>query len=351
MLWLTSKIQHLVTSINPNDIAFLLASSLEINKQKKSSMKAQAALDCLSSYKSFKKYIFEFYLKEDKKFRCVALTGVDKEIFSSYKGRSVKHGSTSYNIFNSKKMKFDTDIEKEVGRRKELLVKLGIKSSLILPIDISGILVVNKYDGNKFDNYEILLLKHFVEDVLTPSLDLALDNEKNMEAAIRDPLTGLYNHGYFMFQLDVESEQSLRGNYSVSLVMIDIDYFKNYNDMHGHPMGDKVLIDVAKILKDNTRRGDLVARYGGEEFAVLLFNVKLRTAENKAEELRKAIADHIFEKEELQPNGNLTISLGVASLPKQAISAGDLLEKADKALYKSKTSGKNKVTIYYKNLK
>ena len=156
----------------------------------------------------------------------------------------------------------------------------------------------------------------------------------------------MYNHGYFQLELERQTSNALRGDYDLSLIMIDIDYFKNYNDLHGHPKGDKILVGVAKLLNDNVRAGDIVARYGGEEFAILMFNIKLKDAIKKAEQLVSIVAKHHFENEELQPNGDLTISLGIASLPKQAKNAKELVDKADKALYYSKSTGKNKFSVF-----
>ncbi len=338
----------IVSSINPKDIAFLLASSLEINKAKRSRIKANVALECLNNHISFKDYILEFYFKEKtEKLRCVAISGVEGVLKKLYTGRSVSKGSGIYNTFISKKINFSIENVNE-GRRYELLNKLGIKASLYIPVADFGVLVVNKNNAKRFDEYEMTLLKSFVNDVVAPSLDLALDNEKNFGASIRDPLTGLYNHGYFVFQLEREIENAKRGDNKVSLIMIDIDYFKYYNDHNGHPMGDKVLVNVANILRDNTRKGDIVARYGGEEFAIILFNSKINDAADKAEQVRKAISDFKFEKDELQPNGDLTISLGVANFPLHADTYERLVERADQALYNSKNTGKNKVTIFGK---
>ncbi len=351
MLWLDTKVKNLVTSINPKDIAFMLASSLEINRTKRTNDKAKVALDCLLSYKAFNNYMFEIYLKKEHTLRCAALTGVGKLYSLLYLGRSVKPGSKVYETFMTKKIKFDTHLESEFGRRAELLKRAEIKSSLFLPVDNFGVLVVNKKDKESISEYNLGLLKHFVDEVLTPSIELSMDNEKNMEGAIRDSLTGLYNHGYFQFQLEREAANAIRNGYNLSLIMIDVDYFKHYNDLHGHPMGDKILKEIANLLRYNTRRGDIVARYGGEEFAILLFNAKLKATVRKAEAIRKAVVSHHFDKEEMQPNGNLTISVGVANLPKHASEARELLTKADKALYHSKTTGRNKVTIYDGNMK
>ncbi len=346
MLWLNQKISNLVKTINPKDIAFLLASSLELNKAKKTSLKAELALECLSLHQNFKEYILEFYLKTSDKLRCIALNGMEKELKELYINRSVEDNSIVSKVFSNKKKYFTTAIEEEIGRRSELLTKLNIKSSLFLPITDIGLLIVNKKDTERFDVYDYLLLKRFIGEVVTPSLDLAFDNEKNFSASIKDPLTDLYNHGYFNLQLEREIENARRGKNDVSLIMIDIDYFKNYNDLNGHPNGDKVLINVANILKNNTREGDLAVRYGGEEFVIILVNTKLKDAAEKAEQIRKTILEYKFDREELQPDGDLTISVGVASFPKLADNMFELIEKADKALYKSKNTGKNKVTIY-----
>ncbi len=352
MLWFTNKVNRIISEINSQDIAFLFTSLIEINRQKRSKLKAQVALKCLISHKSFGRYMFELYLMErTNKLRCVAISGVLKEIYNLYYGRAVLHDSRIYSVFYSKKIFFDKNFDNEKGRRSELLKKINAQSSLLLPIANFGDLVVNKLDKNNFNDYEILLLKNFVYEVIGPSLELALDNEKNFNSAIRDPLTGLYNHGYFMSQIEREINNAKRGKYKISLIMIDVDYFKHYNDLNGHPKGDQVLISIANLLKHNTRNGDIAARYGGEEFVVILYNTNIKLAAEKAERLRKTIADYNFYKKEMQPNGNLTISLGVANFPSDADESKELIEKADKALYFSKNSGKNRVSVYGKEVK
>lgn len=347
MLWLNTKIGDLVSSINPKDIAFLLASNLEINKAKGSRAKAQIAADCLVAHKYFEDYFIEFYFKDSgNELRCVALGGMDKALSNFYIDRSIHHSSVVYKVFNVKKTYVDTSFNKEKGRRFELISRLGIKSSFLIPISDFGVLILNQTNRERVPKYNLVLLNHFVDSVIIPSLDLAFDNEKNFAASIRDSLTLLYNHGYFKFQLEREFENAKRGKYNLSLIMIDVDFFKYYNDINGHPKGDKVLVGIADILKHNTRKGDLVARYGGEEFVVLLFNSKLKEAVGKAEQFRKVVMNHHFENEELQPNRNLTISLGVANFPLNAKAPNELLEKADKALYQSKNAGKNVVSVY-----
>ncbi len=352
MLWFKNKIDEVVYNINPKDIAFFFVTSLEINKEKRSKAKAQIAADCLSSHKLFNDCVIEIYFKEKtEKVRCIALSGVDSSISRTYLGMSSSGNGLVYESFNYKKINFVQNTKKENGRRAEFINKLGIKSSLILPTDSFGVLVVNKFDSKKFSDYEFNLLKRFVNDIVKPSLELSLDNEKNFNSAIRDPLTDIYNHGYFIYHIEKEVENAKRGKYTLGLIMIDVDYFKKYNDLNGHLQGDVALADIAKILKHHTRKGDLVARYGGEEFAVVLFNTKPKTVLKKAEDLREAVSRHKFENEDLQPSGDLTISVGVANFPEDATNFYDLIENADKALYHSKNSGKNRVSDFNKKMK
>ena len=128
--------------------------------------------------------------------------------------------------------------------------------------------------------------------------------------------------------------------------MADIDNFKNFNDKLGHPSGDKVLINIAKILRRTCRATDIVARYGGEEFAVVLPDTNKESAWGLAERLRQAIEKNDFIGQEVQPNKNLTISLGLASFPEDAKNKEALIAKADSALYQAKKAGKNRTHIY-----
>lgn len=155
----------------------------------------------------------------------------------------------------------------------------------------------------------------------------------------KDIQTGLYNRGYCM-----QLEDNLFINSSV--LMFDIDNFKNINDTYGHHFGDKMLLMVASILSKNSRNSDIPIRYGGEEFVLILNGCSLENAYNVAEKIRKEI-----ERSYLTFNGNkvsITVSIGI-SLKKSDDSLCQSIEEADKALYESKATGKNKVTIYQKD--
>ncbi len=128
-------------------------------------------------------------------------------------------------------------------------------------------------------------------------------------------------------------------------MFFDVDHFKNYNDTLGHPAGDMALKTVARILNSTIRKSDIAVRYGGEEFCVILPEDDMESAFKFAERLRKLIESHYFEKEEVQPSGKFTISLGVASFPQNADSSQQLIDKADAALYNAKGSGRNRTCL------
>ena len=168
------------------------------------------------------------------------------------------------------------------------------------------------------------------------------ERENLKEAAIKDHLTGLYNHNYFYSRLEEEFERSRRYETALSLIMMDIDNFKKINDSYGHRTGDDVLKGLAATIKGAVRKSDIVARYGGEEFAIILPHTGTTGAAGEAERLRTRIEKVAFAgiKE------RVTVSFGVASLPDRNINeAGDLVGRADDALYEAKKSGRNCVKV------
>lgn len=182
-----------------------------------------------------------------------------------------------------------------------------------------------------------------LEKLRLKNAELEKNNAILKNLAIRDGLTALYNHRYFQEALAVELVRSRRYTRNVSLVFMDVDYFKKYNDAHGHPDGDKVLIALSNIFRDSVRVSDIVARYGGEEFVLLLPETTKENALRLAEFIRKKVSDHPFPGRETQPLGRVTISLGVATFPQDGTDGSSLIERADKALYEAKRTGRNKV--------
>ena len=164
------------------------------------------------------------------------------------------------------------------------------------------------------------------------------DQVKSM--AIRDALTGLYNYGYFKEALHYEVERSRRYNTPLSLLFLDIDNFKQVNDTLGHLKGDKIMRQVAAILKQGIRQADLLCRYGGDEFVMLLSQTPPDQAIVLAERLRQGIAGSSLKR--LEPRLQVTVSIGVAGL-EPGMSTDDLIKAADAAQYRAKQAGKNRV--------
>lgn len=170
---------------------------------------------------------------------------------------------------------------------------------------------------------------------------LRSDVDQAMRLALVDPLTGLYNRRYF--QRHLESQLAARPFVDVALMMIDIDMFKQFNDRFGHPAGDRALTQVAGLLRRETRIVDLVARLGGEEFVVVIVGMTGEEVAGVAERLRRAVADLALDCGK-EPSVGLTISIGVAAA-KTATSAATIIEHADAALYRAKTTGRNQVVF------
>lgn len=170
-----------------------------------------------------------------------------------------------------------------------------------------------------------------------------VETNKRLELlSITDGLTKLHNHRYFQDELARAFEESQRYQRPLSLVMIDIDFFKKINDTYGHAVGDDVLKCAARRYRDSVRSTDLVARYGGEEFAVMMPETSLQDAILFAEKIRALIADEPLETQAGPVSA--TISLGVASVPHSRIhTAKELIIAADKALYRAKKNGRNQV--------
>jgi diguanylate cyclase (GGDEF)-like protein len=224
------------------------------------------------------------------------------------------------------------------------LIRGGI--SMIAPVivkkQIRGLIAVgHKMNNELFTKPEqelFSLLAHFI----SVALYNAILYQRMEQISVTDGLTGLYNYRYFKRRLEDEFLRASRYNHSLSLVLLDVDHFKNFNDTLGHPAGDVALKTVAQILQSSIRKTDIAVRYGGEEFCVILPETDMDSAYVFAERLRKQIHAHHFEGEEVQPGGSLTISVGMASCPQDADSPKVLLNKADSALYEAKSSGRNK---------
>ncbi len=177
------------------------------------------------------------------------------------------------------------------------------------------------------------------------ALQNALLHEELERLSITDRLTELYNHGYFQQRLEIELGRAARFGHRLSVIMLDIDNFKQYNDRYGHPRGDKVLQAVSTIIRQNLREIDVAARYGGEEFILVLPETDVDGALAVAERIRKSMSEYEFWTPEETPAAPQTVSLGVATYPVHATTPAKLVETADKAMYQAKRLGKNQVAV------
>lgn len=160
-----------------------------------------------------------------------------------------------------------------------------------------------------------------------------------------DGLTGLYNHRFFQQALEKEIARAQRLNHPVSLMMIDIDNFKQYNDAFGHPRGDAALKEIAGVLQRSIRSYDLAARYGGEEMAIILPQVPPHKSLSLARRIQTAVAEKAFRGAADTHRVKLTVSIGIAGLPAHAKTKSELIERADQSLYVAKEEGRNRVRV------
>jgi len=167
-------------------------------------------------------------------------------------------------------------------------------------------------------------------------------NRQLQEMANRDGLTGLYNHRYFHEQLAQDFLRARRYHENLSCILLDIDFFKKFNDTHGHQTGDVVLRTLGRVIQESIRDSDLAARYGGEEFALILYHTNAQGGFEVADRLRRTV-----EENQIHEKGvalRVTISVGIATFPDEKIGdAKTLIECADKALYQAKENGRNRV--------
>ncbi|MBN4066716.1 diguanylate cyclase [Simkania negevensis] len=270
----------------------------------------------------------------------------------------------------------------EAASEKELLERLDTMAIDLVIIardlpDTTGIEACKKVLGRR-DSYQLPLLivtrqkdEHFVDEAFSAGVTTLLTKpygafevlaavrtafnvraaKKQMGRSVselkilaeKDPLTNLYNRRVFKHYAAKEISRAYQFGKSLSLLMIDIDFFKETNDEYGHPIGDEVLVEFSQRLMKNLRRYDLITRYGGEEFVVLLPHTSLKQAYNVAEKLRECIANTPF----ITKKGKISItaSIGVISATDKGWDLGHLIRVVDEALFKAKRGGRNQVRL------
>jgi len=251
----------------------------------------------------------------------------------------IRKGGLTSNILNRKTPLIIPDI-RDYPNPNLLLVKEGGVSLLATPLTIEGRLVgllyVNDFKKRAFRIDDVSLFS-----LLSIYAALTIERVKSIEEmrlmSITDGLTGLYNHRHLMEQMYKEIHRASRHNRPFSIIMIDIDHFKNYNDEFGHLEGNKVLKGIARLLKKAARSTDTVGRFGGEEFCIIVPEIKKDGAVAFAKRLLNEIATSLLF------NKTVTVSGGVAVFPKDGKTPLDLIKKADMFLYKAKKQGRNRV--------
>jgi diguanylate cyclase (GGDEF)-like protein len=208
--------------------------------------------------------------------------------------------------------------------------------------DVIGVInVTNKRHGKEFTDEDVEMLQAVADQAA-----VAINKAQLWDMAVTDSLTGLYVRRYFMVKLQEELHRAERYNNILSIVMADLDRFKNINDTYGHDAGDRVLKAIGKFLQQNIRDVDVIARYGGEEFVLMIPEAANDAAHSLSERLRKNLSE--MKIEDFPP---ITISLGIATYPYDGADPEELIKKADAAMYAAKRAGRNQVVKYSRNVK
>jgi diguanylate cyclase (GGDEF)-like protein len=268
--------------------------------------------------------------------RTIALFDITKEICKTLEEDKVfaffKEQISNYiQVNNCEFLKKNAEL---APYRDYIVIPLQIDSHPIGYLVASG---VKQEDKDKF---------HILAQQFILGLKRALLYQRVQELAITDSLTEVYSRRYFLERLKEELEHTKKQKSRFSFLMLDIDHFKDYNDRYGHLVGDSLLKEISRIIKENTREIDAVGKYGGDEFALILSETDKAQAEFVAERIRKLIEAKAIRAydEDLK----ITASIGIAAYPDDAKRASSLIEKADRALYQSKQAGRNRVSVFHK---
>lgn len=238
------------------------------------------------------------------------------------------------------KKDFRFDLEKIESQHTRPISSL-ISAPLISENKFLGILRIDNSSPGLYLQDDLRFLTAIC-DLGAVALENAQLFQRTKDLAIHDELTRLYTRGYFMDRLEEECGRGMRQDTAFSLLMLDIDFFKDYNDKFGHTSGDIVLKSLSSVITHSLKNySPVISRFGGEEFCVILPSQDKNSAHKIAEELRKGIEKTkiILRKQET----NVTVSIGLASFPEDADDAGELIRESDKAMYEAKNKGRNQV--------
>lgn len=233
---------------------------------------------------------------------------------------------------------------------KELAKLEGIKAVMSVPLKTKsssiGCITVYRKTSEPFTEHDLLLLSIFATQA-TEAVEKTQLLEELKRQATFDTLTGAYNKSAFLKELDLKIKLAARHSYNTSVIFIDIDDFKKFNDYNGHLLGDKLLSDFTKVLKQYCRKTDILGRFGGEEFVIAAPHTSKNGALTLADKLKEMVSYHKFVGR--NRDNHITFSAGISTVPEDGADSSEILKKADDAMYMSKKTGKNKVTAWTAN--
>lgn len=252
-------------------------------------------------------------------------------------------------VVNNKKPLFLPDLREDVqlegvkvriiGKEKTSLSWIGVPLNTA---NITGVMALASYKPNSFDLADLELLSSLAQHV-TLALDNTIRHAQVEEQARLDSLTGVYNHGYFLKRLAEQAQETTSANTPLSLIMLDIDYFKQYNDTYGHLVGDQILNSLCTAIKQHIKQGDAVGRWGGEEFIISLPNATGEQAMQVAKRISETLASLRVEDRDQKTVPIPTVSQGIGMFPGEADEIYRLIDLADRRLYVAKERGRNQI--------
>jgi diguanylate cyclase (GGDEF)-like protein len=226
-----------------------------------------------------------------------------------------------------------------IGKEKASLSWIGVP---LKSANISGVMAMASYQPNAFDLADLELLSSLAQHV-TLALDNTVQHAQVEEQARLDSLTGVYNHGYFLHRLAEQAQEASQNNSPLSLIMLDIDFFKQYNDTYGHLVGDRILTTLCTAIKSHIKQGDTVGRWGGEEFIISLPNATGEQAMQVAKRISATMAALRVEDRAQRTVPVPTVSQGIAVFSAEADEIYELIDLADRRLYIAKERGRNQI--------
>ena len=283
-------------------------------------------------------YIFD---PQEKLLKKINKSVGDKDGKTSYKlGEGLIGSAAKDNIIKIKGVTFSEHDSYDYGKDVKkfwIVCPVNFKNKMI---GVLGIGKIFKPTGNERNLIRIIC------DIAGVTLANQSYLKEWKQESMIDSLTGLYNRRYFAHMVMTYLEKSIKNDSPISICLFDIDHFKNYNDTNGHQEGDRLLKELSILLTSLSRKTTVVARYGGEEFIVMLPDISKEDAFIFAERVKDEVAGYPFAHREKQPLGFVSVSGGVASFPGDAGSIEKVIKLADKALYKAKEEGRNRVITH-----